>query len=115
MVWVELKTLRWTIIILKLFIPVMSSDRNDILDRIWVRDLKENSHEVFEQIFRIMNPRLFRFALNYTMNAGVAEDIVSEVFLCLWRMAGSLPDHTNITSYLYSSVKNAYSNSNKHF
>ncbi len=92
----------------------MSSDRNDILDRIWVRDLKENSHEVFEQIFRIMNPRLFRFALNYTMNAGVAEDIVSEVFLCLWRMAGSLPDHTNITSYLYSSVKNACLNYYKH-
>lgn len=79
-----------------------------------VKGLKNKSNEVFERIFREMSPGLFRFALAYTMNADTAEDIVQDTFMRLWTMVSSLPDDTNINSYLYSSVKNSCLNYYKH-
>ena len=48
------------------------------------------------------------------MNTHAAEDIVQDVFMKLWTATSSLPDNTNINSYLYSSVKNACLNYYKH-
>lgn len=79
-----------------------------------VKELKHNLNEVFEQIFREMSPRLFRFALAYTMNADVAEDIVQDSFMHLWTVTLSLPNDTKVSSYLYSSVKNSCLNYYKH-
>ena len=92
----------------------MRYDGRDIAEEDWVKGLKDNSSEVFEQVFREMSPKLYRFALAYTMNADTAEDIVQDTFMHLWSMAASLPDETNISSYLYSSVKNSCLNYYKH-
>ncbi len=87
----------------------------DISDQDWIKGLKENSSEIFEQLFRDMSPKLYRFAYAYLMNAHIAEDVVQDVFMKLWTTASSLPDETNIHSYLYSSVKNSCLNYYKHF
>lgn len=79
-----------------------------------VKGLKNNSNQIFEQIFRELGPGLFRFALAYTMNADAAEDIVQDTFMRLWTVAPSLPDDTHVNSYLYSSVKNSCLNYYKH-
>ena len=92
----------------------MRYDGRDIAEEDWVKGLKDNSSEVFEQVFREMSPKLYRFALAYTMNADTAEDIVQDTFMRLWSMVTSLPDETNISSYLYSSVKNSCLNYYKH-
>ncbi len=92
----------------------MRSNESNISDKSWMKGLKENSQEVFEQVFRTMSPRLYRFALTYLMNTYAAEDIVQDVFMKLWTATSSLPDNTNINSYLYSSVKNACLNYYKH-
>lgn len=92
----------------------MRSNESNISDKSWMKGLKENSQEVFEQVFRTMSPRLYRFALTYLMNTHAAEDIVQDVFMKLWTATSSLPDNTNINSYLYSSVKNACLNYYKH-
>ena len=76
----------------------MRYDGRDIAEEDWVKGLKDNSSEVFEQVFREMSPKLYRFALAYTMNADTAEDIVQDTFMRLWSMAASLPDETNISS-----------------
>ena len=86
----------------------------DIGKKDWGKRLKENPSAFFEYIFRDMSPKLYRFALAYTMNADTAEDIVQDTFMHLWSMAASLPDETNISSYLYSSVKNSCLNYYKH-
>lgn len=92
----------------------MGFNERDIVNGDWIKGLKNNSNKVFEQIFREMSPGLFRFALAYTMNADTAEDIVQDTFMRLWTTASSLPDDTNINSYLYSSVKNSCLNYYKH-
>lgn len=92
----------------------MRCNGQDTADEDWINGLKNNSNEVFERVFREMSPGLFRFALAYTMNADTAEDIVQDTFMRLWTMVPSLPDDTNISSYLYSSVKNSCLNYYKH-
>lgn len=92
----------------------MRCNGQDTADEDWIKGLKNNSNEVFERVFREMSPGLFRFALAYTMNADTAEDIVQDTFMRLWTMVPSLPDDTNISSYLYSSVKNSCLNYYKH-
>ena len=92
----------------------MKSDVSGISDKDWPRGLKDNPQKAFEHIFRVMSPKLYRFAFAYLMNAHVAEDIVQDAFMKLWMIASSLPDETNINSYLYSSVKNSCLNYYKH-
>lgn len=92
----------------------MGSNGRDKTNENWVKGLKDNSNVIFEQVFREMSPKLYRFALTYTMNEDMAEDIVQDTFMHLWAAAASLPDDTNVSSYLYSSVKNSCLNYYKH-
>lgn len=92
----------------------MGSSGRDKTNENWVKGLKDNSNVIFEQVFREMSPKLYRFALTYTMNEDMAEDIVQDTFMHLWAAAASLPDDTNVSSYLYSSVKNSCLNYYKH-
>lgn len=92
----------------------MGSNGRDKTNENWVKGLKDNSSVIFEQVFREMSPKLYRFALTYTMNEDMAEDIVQDTFMHLWAAAASLPDDTNVSSYLYSSVKNSCLNYYKH-
>lgn len=92
----------------------MGSNGRDKTNENWVKGLKDNSSVIFEQVFREMSPKLYRFALTYTMNEDMAEDIVQDTFMHLWAAAASLSDDTNVSSYLYSSVKNSCLNYYKH-
>lgn len=92
----------------------MGNNKRDIVNEEWIRGLKSNPEKFFERIFREMTPGLFRFALTYTMNEDSAEDIVQDIFTRLWTMIPSLPDNTNLSAYLYSSVKNSCLNYYKH-
>ena len=86
----------------------------DIGKKDWGKRLKENPSAFFEYIFRDMSPKLYRFALAYTMNSDTAEDIVQDTFLHLWANVDSLLGDTNIEKYLYSCVKNSCLNYYKH-
>lgn len=92
----------------------MRNNKRDIVNREWIKGLKNNREKFFEQIFREMAPELFKFALTYTMNEDTAEDIVQDTFARLWTMIPSLPDDTNLSAYLYASVKNSCLNYYKH-
>ncbi|WP_292265427.1 RNA polymerase sigma factor [Butyricimonas sp.] len=70
-----------------------------------VNGLRNQSHEVFEVIFKTYYPSLYRLAYAYLMNKNLAEDMVQDTFVSLWSAAPSLPADTRLKSYLYSSVK----------
>lgn len=67
--------------------------------------LKNQSHEVFELVFKTYYSSLYRLAYAYLMNKSLAEDMVQDAFVSLWSAALSLPADTSLKSYLYSSVK----------
>lgn len=82
--------------------------------QVTAKELKRKPEEVFEQVWRTMVPRLYRFALSYVMNSEEAEDIVRNTFMTLWSTFGNLSDGTMIDAWLYASVKNACLNYYKH-
>ena len=64
---------------------------SDITNKHWVHGLRNQSHEVFEVIFKTYYPSLYRLAYAYLMCKNLAEDIVQDVFVSLWTTAKSLP------------------------
>ena len=79
--------------------------KGNIAEAYLISELRSQSHEVFEYIFKMYYPDLYRLANAYLMSGALAEDIVQDVFVSLWEMAKTLPFDTNLKQYLYSSVK----------
>ena len=71
-----------------------------------VRLLKEGNERVFRQIVRSYECRLNRFAMIYTQNRAVSEEIVSDTFLSLWNSRNSLDENTRLTPYLMVILRN---------
>lgn len=76
--------------------------------------LQNKSTLAFEFIYKSYYPDLLRFANSYTMDKNLAEDIVHDTYSKLWESAESLPEITNIKSYLFTATKNNCLNYFKH-
>jgi RNA polymerase sigma-70 factor (family 1) len=69
-----------------------------------------SDEKAFDQLFSRYYPGLLHYArvlLPYPVDE--AEDIITEVFLKIWKQKSTLQVHTSIASYLYISVKNRIS------
>jgi RNA polymerase sigma-70 factor (ECF subfamily) len=75
-------------------------DEYSIVDRI-----REGDRCVFEKVFRTHCENLCRFALNFVDHLRVAEDLVQDVFLDLWRKRGDLEVEQSLKAYLYGMVR----------
>ncbi len=60
----------------------------------------------FEEIYLNYFPRLFRFAKEYVISDEDAENILHDVFLVLWERRDDLQIRTELTSYLFTLIKN---------
>ena len=70
--------------------------------------LKKNDSvkEVFDKIYRENFSRLYYFATTLTKSEEVAKDVVSDVFVNLWKAGTDFGKIRDIESYLFISVKN---------
>jgi RNA polymerase sigma-70 factor (family 1) len=71
---------------------VMQNDKNTIAE--------------FEEIYLSFYPRLKRFAQEYVIREADAENIVQDVFLDLWERRAFVSSSINLTSYLFTNIKN---------
>jgi RNA polymerase sigma-70 factor (ECF subfamily) len=53
-----------------------------------------------EALYLRYNVRVYRFVLRLGADAALAEDIVSEVFLALWRQAGSFKARSQVSTWI---------------
>ncbi len=60
----------------------------------------------FEAIYVTYYSRMLKFAQEYINSKDDAENIVQDIFLELWRNKSNLLNHSNIFSFLFTSVKN---------
>lgn len=67
---------------------------------------KHSDQEAAREFFEIFHPKMVRFAVIYTSSVHIANDIVSEVFMKLFRNRDRLTEIRDIQYYLYRSVKN---------
>lgn len=65
-----------------------------------------NDEAAYEKLFFHFNDGLFNLAVCFVKNKEVAEEIVSDTFINLWRNRSRLPEIQNLKVYLYVSVKN---------
>jgi RNA polymerase sigma-70 factor (ECF subfamily) len=50
--------------------------------------------------------RVFRFALRFVADESVAEDVVNDVFLDVWRKAGTFAGHSQVSTWLLAIARN---------
>lgn len=73
----------------------------------WVEQVALFSDEVaYEKIFLHFNDRLYHIAFSFVKDEQVAEEVVSDTFINLWRNRIRLLEIENLKVYLYVSVKN---------
>ena len=65
-----------------------------------------NDEAAYEKLFFHFNDALFNLAVCFVKDEAVAEEIVSDTFINLWRNRSRLPEIENLKVYLYVSVKN---------
>jgi RNA polymerase sigma-70 factor, ECF subfamily len=62
--------------------------------------------QAMELLYSRHNVRIYRFSLRITGNAALAEDIVSEVFVDVWRRAGGFKVNSQVSTWLLAIARN---------
>ncbi|MDZ7691323.1 MAG: sigma factor [Balneolaceae bacterium] len=78
------------------------------------KKIKKGDEEAFEELFNKYYEPLVRFVWGYVKSEAVAEEIVQELFLKVWRVSTTLTIQSSIKSYLYSAGRNMSLNYVKH-
>lgn len=76
--------------------------------------LMRGNRDDFEALFYSMYDNLYFLAISYVNVKEIAEDLVQDAFLQLWRNRNNLNADTNTTNYLYTLTKNNCLNYLKH-
>jgi RNA polymerase sigma-70 factor (ECF subfamily) len=80
----------------------------------WVHALITGDEHAFDEIFRRFATPLTRYASRIVSSDAVAQDVVMDVFMRLWRDRLALPLDTHLGAYLRVSVRNSCINYLRH-
>lgn len=94
-------------IIFELPIFISGMKRYQLFNKSKVNKTSNSNYFVVGQIFNQYYPALCFFANKILNDRPVAEDIVEEVFIKLWKKEPDFNKHKNIKAALYIAVKNA--------
>jgi RNA polymerase sigma-70 factor (family 1) len=62
--------------------------------------------KAYKQLYELFFPKLFRFSHSFVKSKEAAEEIVSDVFIKIWEIKGSLATILDLNVYLYTITKN---------
>lgn len=66
--------------------------------------------QAFEQLFKEHYQNLCRYSLRFVKQEEVAEELVQDVFIKLWKKERQLEVHSSMKAYLYTAVRNSSMN-----
>lgn len=78
------------------------------------RRIKLSDEPAFKTLFEVFQEEIFRFLLFKTKDSAVAEDLLQEVFLKLWKVRATLEEDRSIKNYLYTIADNISLNHIRH-
>jgi RNA polymerase sigma-70 factor (family 1) len=81
-------------------------DLKNISDQELLLLLKAGDREAYEQIYHRYKFVLHNHAWNKTRNREESQDIIQEIFTMLWAKRDTLDVNTNLSGYLYTSLRN---------
>jgi RNA polymerase sigma-70 factor, ECF subfamily len=80
-----------------------TSDTSDVA---LIRSIAAGDKHAMQILFARHNVRVFRFLVRFVGDKGAAEDLVSEVFLDVWRQAGRFQARSQVTTWLLAIARN---------
>ena len=78
----------------------------DTSDAAVIRSIAAADKHAMQILFARHNVRVFRFLLRFVGDESAAEDLVSEVFLDVWRQAGRFQGRSQVTTWLLAIARN---------
>ena len=71
-----------------------------------IRSIAAGDKHAMQILFARHNVRIFRFLRRFVRDRSAAEDLVSEVFLDVWRQAGRFQGRSQVTTWLLAIARN---------
>jgi RNA polymerase sigma-70 factor (family 1) len=76
------------------------------LSNIQSRIALQNDEQAYKELFHHFYPSLYQFALSIVKSGQVAEEVVSDVFIRIWKKRAALARIQNLRLYLFTATKN---------
>ena len=83
-----------------------ASRASDTSDLGLIRSIAAGDKHAMQILFARHNVRVFRFVLRLIGDKSAAEDLVSDVFLDVWRQAGRFQGRSQVTTWLLAIARN---------
>jgi RNA polymerase sigma-70 factor (ECF subfamily) len=80
----------------------------------WIERLRQGDEAAFESLFRAFAPGLCAFVARYVDSQAVAEEIVQDLFLTIWRRRADLVVEQSVATYLFTAARNRAVNHLRH-
>jgi RNA polymerase sigma-70 factor, ECF subfamily len=87
-------------------IYVTAASQSDSSDVTLIRSIAAGDKHAMQILFARHNVRVFRFLVRFVGDKSAAEDLVSEVFLDVWRQAGRFQGRSQVTTWLLAMARN---------
>jgi RNA polymerase sigma-70 factor (ECF subfamily) len=75
-------------------------------DQALVGLIGQGDKQAMQVLFARYNVRIFRFLMRFFASASMAEDLVSEVFIDVWRGAGQYQARSRVSTWLFAIARN---------
>src|SRR4051812_25140080 len=79
------------------YLKTSSAERSD---EALIESIARGDKIAMRVLFARHNVRIYRFAQRFTKNSSIAEDVVSEVFLEVWRHAAGFEARSQVSTWL---------------
>jgi RNA polymerase sigma-70 factor (ECF subfamily) len=73
-----------------------------IADEILIAKIAKGDRSAMEALFARYRVRVFRFVLRMVRNEAIAEELNSDVFLDVWRQAGTFEGRSAVSTWIFS-------------
>lgn len=94
--------------------PGPPDDAPDFGDRRWIERIRRGEVEAFDAIFHEFYPGLCLFVARRVGSRAVAEELVQDIFLAMWRRRETLDVRQSLPTYLFTAARNRALNHLRH-
>ena len=86
--------------------PTQARDTSDTSDAALIRSIAAGNKDAMRILFTRHRVRIYRFVLRFVADGSTAEDLVSEVFLDVWRQARDFRGRSQVGTWLLAIARN---------
>jgi RNA polymerase sigma-70 factor (ECF subfamily) len=83
-----------------------SAISSDVSDETLIQGIAAGDRSSMKSLYRRHNVRVYRFILNLIKNDAIAEELVSEVFLDVWRQGAQFEYRSRVLTWLFAIARN---------